>query len=100
MIEDLIKSLINLIAPSVNKSLEQKIQDQASSILYYGNKVGIRACNGTYIMCDLANSERLFGRRRHIDEWEIIEIVNPKDPFLATPNRTVRYGDDVGFRSV
>ncbi len=100
MIEDLLKFLLGIIAPSFNKSLEQKIQGQSSAMLYYGNKIGIRSCNGTYIMCDLDSGERLFGRKRKIDEWEIFEIVNPKVPFVTIPNRLVRYGDKVGFRSI
>lgn len=52
-------------------------------------------------MCDLSNNERLFGRKRQIEDSEIFEIVNlPETPFPAIPNRPVQYGDNIGFRSI
>lgn len=68
--------------------------------LHYGQQIGIRACDGFYIMCDLTHESKLHGRERHIREWELFEIVEVSCPFASMRYRPVRYNDKITFRAI
>lgn len=95
------KTLVRLKAgiPSiVELEVTREWPDKMDNVIYYGDKIGIRVCDGTYWQVNRNNENKVMALARHIKEWEIIEIVAVGDEFVAEKKRPVSYNEKVAFR--
>jgi hypothetical protein len=88
--------IVAIVGPIIYRNYITRPKQDA---LTFGKKVGIRACDGRYVMADLNTNSRLLGREHHLKEWEMFEIVDALDPFSSVP-KPIRYGDKVALRAI
>lgn len=73
-------------------------QNKNDNLIFYGDQIAIRVCDGTYWQVNRDDSDKVMALARHIKDWEIVEIVSARDEFVAEKGRPVRYNEDVAFR--
>jgi len=66
----------------------------------YGEQIGIRVCDGNYFQVKLDIGTRLFALERHIENWELLEIVAASRPFAITQNKPIHYGDKIALKAL
>lgn len=86
-----------LTTPIGEAGIVQTLPSSPDNIIYYGDQVAIRVCDGTFWQVKRDDSDKIFALARHIQEWEIMQIVHPADPFIEKRNRPVRYNEMVAF---
>lgn len=75
-------------------------QNENDNLIYYGDQIAIRVCDGTYWQVNRDNGDKVMALARHIKEWEIVEIVAVGDEFVAEKGRPIRYNEAVAFRFI
>jgi len=82
----------------VEVEVSREWQDEDNTVIYYGDQIGIRVCDGTYWQVNRDDRDKVMGLAKHIREWEIITIVAVGDEFVSQKRRPVRYNEKVAFQ--
>jgi hypothetical protein len=89
------------IPPILEVEISREWQDGGDDIvIYYGDQIAIRACDGTYWQVNRDNGDKVMALAKHVKEWELIEIVSVDDEFVSKRKRPVRYNERVAFRFI
>ena len=82
----------------VQVEFSREWQEDNDNLIYYGDQIAIRVCDGNYWQVNRDNGDRVMALAKHIKDWEIVEIVAVSDEFVAEKGRPVCYNEEVAFR--